>query len=341
MRRAVVVTVSPLGLLGPASALADGGPVPPAQGGAGVAAPGSAYSFIALGAGRNTLVERVRRVGATVEEYTLLRGAFGVPGATYDGSGTGLSADGRTLVLADIGDTTYPPTRTRLLVLDTGRLRARARIELSGYFTVDAISPTGRWLYLIHYTSPSSGNSYEVRAFDLTRRRLLRKPVVDPREPDEKMQGLPLTRTTSADGRWVYTLYYRGNEAPFIHALDTAARAAFCVDLPVPIEPDLSSIRLVLASAKTLRIDRGDTPLALMDTRTFAISRADVARPAGDGFAVPNRSQGGPPWALAFVPLVALIALALVARRRRRSLATGPRSPTDADGPADDRPTPA
>jgi hypothetical protein len=209
-------------------------------------------------------------------------------------------------------------------VLDTGRLRERARIELSGYFTVDAISPTGRWLYLIHYKSPSRGNSYEVRAFDLTTRRLLGKPVVDSREPDEKMQGLPLTRTTSVDGRWVYTLYYRGNEAPFIHALDTAARAAFCVDLPVSIGADISSIRLVLASAKTLRIERSDTPLALMDTRTFAVSRADVARPAGNGSAVPNRNQGGPSWALAFVPLVALIVLALVVRRRRRSLATRP-----------------
>jgi hypothetical protein len=320
----VVVTLCALGLLVPARALAAGGPVPAAQGGAGVAAAGVAYSFIALGAGPNTLVERVRRAGATVEDYKLLRGAFGVPGATYDGGDTGLSADGRTLVLADIGGSTYPPTRTRLLVLDTGRLRERARIELSGYFTVDAISPTGRWLYLIHYKSPSSGNSYEVRAFDLTRRRLLRKPVVDPREPGEKMQGLPLTRTTSADGRWVYTLYYRGNEAPFIHALDTAARAAFCVALPVPIGADISSVRLVLASAKTLRVDRGDSPLASMDTSTFAVSRADVARPAGSGSAVSNRNQGGPAWALGFVPLVALTVLALVARRRRRSLATRP-----------------
>jgi hypothetical protein len=324
MRRAVVTTLCALGLLGPASALAAGGPVPPALGGPGVATAESPFSFIALGVGGNTLVERVRRVGATVEDYNLLRGQFGVPGATYDGSNTGLSADGRTLVLADIGGSTYPPTRTRLLVLDTGHLRARDRIELSGYFTVDAISPTGRWLYLIHYRSPSTGSSYEVRAFDLARRQLLRKPVVDPREPDEKMQGLPLTRAISADGRWVYTLYYRGDGAPFIHALDTTARTAFCVDLPARLGPDISDIRLVLASAKTLRIDRGSTTLAMMDTRTFAVRRPGTARPPGLG---PSRNQSRLPWALAIAPLVAIVAivvLAFAAHRRRRSLATRP-----------------
>jgi flavin-dependent dehydrogenase len=53
-------------------------------------------------------------------------------------------------------------------------------------------------------------------------------------------------------------------------------------------------------------------------------AQADMARPAGNGSALPNRNEGGPPWALACVPVVALVALALVARRRRRSLATRP-----------------
>src|ERR1700694_6038189 len=76
----------------------------------------------------------------------------------------------------------------------------RARIVLPGYSTVDAISPTGRWLYLIHYKSTNLTN-YEVRAYDVLHRRLLAKPVVDPRTPGEKMQGLPVTRAMSADGR--------------------------------------------------------------------------------------------------------------------------------------------
>ena len=183
---------------------------------------------------------------------------------------TRIRTDDRTLVLADITNV-HPPRRTRLVVLDTGRLRPRARIELRGFYTVDAISPTGRWLYLIHYRS-SNTNDYEVRAYDLARRRLLARPVVDPREPDEKMQGTPLTRTMTTDGRWAYTLYVRGSGALFIHALDTATRRAFCVDVPAPSGADLSTVHLALAPSATLRIDvAGDRWLADLGFGSFGL----------------------------------------------------------------------
>src|SRR5229473_1951827 len=46
------------------------------------------------------------------------------------------------------------------------------------------------------------------------------------------MNGSPMTRTTSADGRWVYTLYMNPGGFPFIHALDTVRGVAHCVGLP-------------------------------------------------------------------------------------------------------------
>ena len=319
MRRALVITFCGLGLLVPAGALAAGGPVPPLAGGAGVSATGNPFNFVAFAAGGNTLVERVTRDGGAVERYRLLPGSFGVPGVAYDGSSTGLSADGRTLVLAG-NSRSYPPTRTRLLVLDTVRFRTHARIALAGSFTVDAISPTGRWLYLTHYRSPSSTNDYEVRAYDLADRRLLAKPVVDPREPDEKMQGLPVTRTMSADGRWAYTLYSRGEAAPFIHALDTARRVAFCVDFPALRGTDISSARLALThGGTTLRIGRADAPLALMDTGTFAVRTAPT--PPLSPTSAPGGHSASPLWLLGIVPLAALVALGLLARRRRRARA--------------------
>ena len=57
-------------------------------------------------------------------------------------------------------------------------------------------------------------------ALDLASGRLEGEPIMDPREPDEKMGGFPLSRTMSADGRWAYTLY-TGGEETFVHALDT------------------------------------------------------------------------------------------------------------------------
>jgi MYXO-CTERM domain-containing protein len=315
-----------VGLATPALADGAGGPVPPLQGGAGVSAPGSDLGYVAVWAGRDaTVVERVRRGSGYVERSRVLRGSFGVPGIAYDGSSTGLSADGRTLVLAETINR-YPVRRTRLVVMDARRLLPRGRVMLRGFSTVDAVSPDGRWLYLIHYTSRDQSR-YAVRAYDLRARRLLPRPVIDPREPDEAMQGIPLTRVMSADGRWAYTLYDRPDEAPFVHALDTRGRTARCIDLPSLSGEELSAVRLALGAAgATLRVEREGAPLALVDTRTFAVRepaatpRSSPARPAsesGDG-----DDGGGVLWALWAVPLAGLAAIALGLRRRRRQRVT-------------------
>jgi hypothetical protein len=299
----------------PASALAAGGPISPQQGGVGAAAPGGKVTYIAVGAGNRTVIESVRRPGGAVERFTSLRGSFGVPGVASDGSATGLSADGRTLVLSG-GVGRYPILRTHLVVLDALHLRTRARIDLPGWFNVDAISPTGRWLYLIHYPSARDTSRYEVRAYDVAERRLVAKPVIDPREPDEAMQGFPLTRAMSADGRWAYTLYDRGGEAPFIHALDTERRTAACIDLPGLTDADLSGLRLVVApGGGTLRVAGPHGAVALVDTRTFAV------RPPAPAPSTAAPAQSNPPWALAPVVLAALAVLAAAVRRvaRRRS----------------------
>src|SRR5919204_4745560 len=90
-----------LSLAVPAGATASGGPVPAVQGGAGVTLPGSDVRYQAIAARGGTLVQRVRVAGGTIERFREIRGRFGVPGAAFDGSTTGLSADGRTLVLAE------------------------------------------------------------------------------------------------------------------------------------------------------------------------------------------------------------------------------------------------
>jgi MYXO-CTERM domain-containing protein len=313
MRRLLLTATCILGV-GAATAHAAGGPVPPVQGGAGVSAPGSSLAYIAVRAGHDTVLQRVRRADGVVERSRLIRGSYGVPGAAYDGSNTGLSFNEHTLVLAAIRTRS---TDTRLLTLDARSLRPRAQIVLPGHMTVDAISPDGRWLYLIRYRSVRN-NRYDVLAYDLARRHLLRTPIVDPREPDEKMQGFPLTRTVSGDGRWAYTLYANPEGEPFIHALDTERRTAACIDLDDVTTEDASDARLVLAGG-TLRVEGTAGPLALVDTRTFAVRDpaakvAPVRRVASSGDA-----GGGVPWFVAFVALLPLAGLAVIARRRRHA----------------------
>jgi hypothetical protein len=314
MRRAILIAVCGLALAAPPSAAAAGGPAPvvfwqP------VAAPGSPFQYLAGPRGTGTVIERVGRAGGAVEAVTRVPGAFGVPGAAYDGSTTGLSADGATLVLAGQSNPAGP---TRLLVVSTPALHVRARITLRGFFTVDAISPTGRWLYLIHYRSAANPFDYEVRAYDLVRRRMLPRPVVDPREPREKMQGVPLVRAMGPGERWAYTLYLERNGHAFIHALDTAGLSARCVDLPVVPGVDYSSPGLVLSGGGLL-VENDGQAFAVMNTRRFAVR---VVRPAATPAASPpahrsvavRHGRAGLAWPVVVGPFALLLALALARR---------------------------
>jgi hypothetical protein len=311
-----------LGLLLPSGALADGGPVPPLQG-TSIGVPGSPYTYVALATGADTLVKQLHagRSASTLR----LPGSYGVPGADYSGQTTGLSADGQTLILAELPGNGLPRT-TRLLVLDTPRLAVRARLALPGYSTVDAISPDGRWLYLIHYAL-SDLSRYEVLAYDLRAHRLLAKPIVDPRDREEAMTGLALARVMSAGNRWAYTLYFRPSGTAFVHALDTVGRRAVCVDLPrgLNLDPGNAQVRLTSGGA-VLQIASDTATLALIDTRTLTITSGAVQRERAPNKATVSHRRrvtsavgGGPPWDLIVVAITALAALGWVAAGRRKA----------------------
>src|SRR4051794_7409604 len=196
MRRALLATA--LVLIAPAPASAAGGGLFPTFGGEGSTAAKAPFTYVTLPAGRRSMVEAVHKVGGAVELWRRLPGSYGTPLVALDGSTTGLSADGRTLVLVR-NSRFYPPPDTRLLVLDAINLKVRDHITLPGFSSVDAVSPDGRWVYLVHYRNViRDANDYEVRAYDLKTHRLDPRPVVDPAEPDEKMGGQPMARTMGA-----------------------------------------------------------------------------------------------------------------------------------------------
>jgi hypothetical protein len=271
MRRVLALTICGFAL--PGAAYAAGGPVPPQQGGAGASAPGADSTIQALRAGKDTVLAQVARPAGVVGRTRLLRGSWGVPGVAYDGSTTGLSADGRTLVLGEVS-WRFPVRRTRLAIVHGRSLRPRANVTLPGYWVVDAISPDGHWLYFLHYKRPTRNLAdYEVRAYDLRTRKLVPGAIVDKREPDEQMGGTPITRAVSGDGRWAYTLY-GGEDGPFVHALDTARRVAACIDLPMLKDDDLATVRMSLRGAG-LQLARQGAAVAEVNTRTFAVREAN------------------------------------------------------------------
>jgi hypothetical protein len=202
----------------------------------------------------------------------VLRGSFTIPAVALDGTGSGLSADGRTLVLIRPRPG-YPRARTTLAIIDARMLTVRRVLRLSGDFSFDALSPDGATMYLIEYTSRRDPTRYAVRAFDLHAERLLPARIVDPREPDERMRGLPITRASSADGRWEYTLYDGAGSHPFVHALDTAAREAFCIDLDaLAHHEDPYRLGLTLGEDGRELVVRDHTrPLAVIDRATLEV----------------------------------------------------------------------
>ena len=234
MRRlALCLAVAVAALVAAPAALAAGGPVFAAQGGTGVAShvhPGIHYVTVSDGRG-GTLLETLDVAHGAVFEGPALRGSWGIPtlGNGY-AAGQGLSRDGRTLVLASPASPYSSPRK--FLVGDPGRMRAARKVVLDGTFSFDALSPDASKMYLIQYASARNLSHYIVREYDLRTNRLVPGKIADRSEDEKTMAGSPMTRTTSAGGRWVYTLYQKPSGEAFVHALDTVGAAAYCIDLP-------------------------------------------------------------------------------------------------------------
>ena len=278
-----------------------------------VSAPNGHVEFVTRNAKRDTVLhERALATGRKLRQLRL-RGTFVVPAVAYDGSPTGLSADGRTLVLIK-PRTSWPRKSTSFAVIDARSMRLRRHFELRGDFSFDAISPDGRLAYLVQYLSPSDQTKYAVRAYDMRARRLFRAPVVDKSEPDEDMSGIPLVRVSDSEGRWAYTLYSAA-EHPFVHALDTERRTAICIDLDDFRRLGDANLEL---SGKRLTVSNDGGTLAVIDTSTQrVVSRRERTRAA----AAVAKDTAGTPWLLLAGPTAALLLLAALGRRR---LATRP-----------------
>jgi hypothetical protein len=312
----LTLTVFAAGLVA-ASAHADGLPVLGVDVGAvGVTTPTDAARYVTLPAAAGTVVARVQKDGGQLLASRPVRGSFTIPAVAYDGSASGLSADGRTLVLIQPRPQ-FPRTRTALAVLDAKRLRLRAIVHLRGDFSFDAVSPHGGLLYLIQYISPRDPNRYLVRAYDLRADRLLAEPVTDPHERGEQMRGSPLSRASSPDGRWAYTLYDGAGKEPFIHALDTARKTARCIDLDALTGSHyLSQLRLRIdSSGATLAVHNHQETELSVDTRTFAVTEPSAAH-AND------RDSVAWTWTLVWVigaGVLIAIGAGVFSHRRRRS----------------------
>jgi hypothetical protein len=313
LRRLLCGVVAALALA-PVATADGGGPSPGVfQGGDGVTLPNLGVRWVTLTDSTNTQLAMIRKRDGRIVNSTTMPGVWGIPAVALDGSTGGLSRDGRTLVLGDATNSNGALRNTSsFLIVDARRLQLKqAEIFLNGDFVFDALSPNGRMLYLIQHVSAADLTRYVVRAYDLSTGRLLRHKIADRTQRGWVMTGYPVTRATSPDGRWAYTLYRNDGGYPFVHALDTVRGVAHCIGIRWEgAQDNLFHLRLSLRdSGRRLAVHWQDgTPVASIDTHTFRLSRATV----GD-------SASFPWWAIV-IPAVLLpgaLLFRLLTRRQR------------------------
>jgi hypothetical protein len=163
----------------------------------------------------------VHQGGRTLAWYDASRGTLlyraTLPSAGYRLSG--VSQDGSRAVALSIAG-----RKTTVAILSRS---ARKTIVLPGkQWQVDALR--GDNLFLIGYLATGG---YQVRLLHVGSGRLDSRPLKDPHESGT-IWGSPFSRLSSADGRYLFTLYIGSNGGSMIHLLDLKAATARCIDLP-------------------------------------------------------------------------------------------------------------
>ena len=294
-------------------ALGDGQALNVSQGGLGVQSRDGKTRYVAVIARSSTIIERIRVADGSVMSWTSLGGYWGIPAPVPTAArGEGITRDGRRLIVATSGGST-----TQFAVLGTRFVRVLDRFTLNGNFAYDALSPDGSTLYLIQHVDLSDASHYVVRAYDLSTHTLRPGRIADKTQEGWVMAGYPTARTTSGDGRWVYTLYQRPGGYPFIHALDTVSGIAHCTGLPWHGNqtPLINSSLGLSNGGGTLAVHlRSGRTWVTMNTATWRLTHV---RPGGAfDRRWPLAAAGG-----AVVLLVALGTALLLVRRRREDVA--------------------
>lgn len=127
-------------------------------------------------------------------------GLFELVGASQDGSRAVLRDGSRFMVSS--------PKAQRIVTVP------------AGHWDFDALE--GDNLFLIEY---DAAGGYRVRLVHL------RAGTVDPTVLKQRIWGIPFARTSSPDGRYLFTLYITSNGAAMVHELDLRTASARCIDL--------------------------------------------------------------------------------------------------------------
>jgi len=245
------------------------------QGGQGVLSRDGSLRFVAAKSPEGTVVNAISTEDKSVQMSRTFDSALGVVTLTPDGAGEGLTRDGSAFVLQTLG---FEP-KTQFVFLRTSDLSTEQTFTLRGTFAFDALSPSGSMLYLIQHKTVDDVNHYIVRGYNLRTHTLLPTRIADKTQKSWVMQGWAVNRATSANGRWVYTLYANPGGYPFVHALDTVRGVAHCVGVPWPQTADQGEVfnfTLALKGNRLALVQANRDVYRFIDTKSWRVSKPAV-----------------------------------------------------------------
>ncbi len=161
-------------------------------------------------AATKTSLERFDARSGQLRSRTELSGTWYATAASATARRVALMKYGRRGVVVGIADTFV-----------------RFQRRLRGNWEVEALSPDGNRLFLIHWNRTGG---YTLENLDARSGRL-RPTRLD--EADEKMSGFAQGAVGTRDGHWLLTLYLKADSSTFLHALDLRTGLAHCIDLPL------------------------------------------------------------------------------------------------------------
>ena len=196
-----------------------------------IGAPGWTIAFATdVDAAGNTAVRMIDARSGKTTRTTPLSGRW-TPVAGYGNGPSGLSPNGRWLVLADPRS-----DRTAFELLDMSGPTQPKHIEIPGRYAFDAVSDDGQSLFLVERME---GTKYRVRVADVQSGLLMPGSIIDVKQAattadaNGVMNGSYTTATAGPSGEWYFSVYQHPTQGAYIHALNTRARYAECIlDLP-------------------------------------------------------------------------------------------------------------
>ena len=226
--------------------------------------------------GDRTTVRAIDPATGLDQASFVVDGRWSVP-ATYGPAPSGLSGNGKWMVLVAPPHATGATMVNRFAVVDLGNRKLDRVVTANGDLGFDAVSDDGRNLYLVEHLVPAPHYAVRVASFNGAGLQDGVLGQIKTAEP-EVMNGL-YHASVAVGGDWLLSLYSNPGRGPFIHALNTTQLFAQCIlnipDVPVALRPAWSML-LDPKHQKLFAVNGMGGVVSEVDTSALTVRRSNI-----------------------------------------------------------------